>query len=146
MNRGVSTSLEASSATVIMDTTKMKTFLTSALILMSAWKADLTVTSVLICREGEKLNSIYIRWRTPYQYRSISRSTVTNTKFQTSGSTLRVSKKGSILKQYLYTKSGFYTKIFRGTPDKFRANPRELFSRGQKFRRILRTPEGLAKT
>ena len=66
MSRGVSTSQEASSVTVTMDTTKMTTFLTSALILMSAWKADQTVTSVLICREGEKLNNIYIRWRTPY--------------------------------------------------------------------------------
>ena len=81
MNRGVSTSQEASSATVTMDTTKMTTFLTSALILMSAWKADQTVTSVLICREGEKLNSIYIRWRT--QFNNISRSTVTNAKLQT---------------------------------------------------------------
>ena len=68
MSKSASISLEASSATVTMDTTKMTTFLTSVLILMSAWKADLTATSVLICREGEKLNSIYIRWRAPCWY------------------------------------------------------------------------------
>lgn len=58
MNRSVLISLEASTVTVTMDTTKMATFLTSVLIPTNVWRADLTVTSVLILREGEDHNKI----------------------------------------------------------------------------------------
>ena len=54
MSSGVSTFLAASTVTVTMDTTKTTIYLTNVWILMSAWKANLTVTSVLTCREGEE--------------------------------------------------------------------------------------------